>query len=357
MVRALRLAAMICALLLPLASCDVLFSGVFSPAIAQVTARADLSASIAAAPAGSFSLSTVSAGGNEYVLLFSAMAFDSTKNHLIVMDSHLNVLNSFTLDALDALPSAADPFGNGNSFGQISAMTGVNGQVLIGNIWFDASPAGFSFSHKVSGPTFCLSGPSVADMSSPGFNEINFTIFSGNLVYTQYDSAWGWLAGPFAPLGTPSPPPSGLLNLANVFADPDSAASPDVLVFQDSGGSGPSHMYFLRMPKADIIINTPPYFAIGTDPDIFTHASLNYPPIVVKSNLSSQALAFSRAGIFAYDFQSDSLVRFTLDAPDSVSSLPLKDVNGMKLAAGISGSYCVVWDPVSRTLTRYEQWW
>ncbi len=347
---------MIGALLLPLASCDVLFNGVFPPSISQVTARADLSASIPAAPASSFSLSAVSAGGNEYILLFSALGFDSTQNHLIVMDSHLKVLNSFTLDALNAFPNAVDSFGNGNPFGTISAMTGVNGQVMIGNIWFDASPTGFSFSSKFSGPTFCLSSPSVTDLSSPGFNEINFTITSGNLVYTQYDSSWNWLNGPFAPLGTPSPPPAGFLNLVNVFADPDSAASPDVLVFQDSGGGGSSHTYFLRMPKADIV-NTVSYFGIGTDPDIFTHAALNYPPVVVKSNLSSQCIAFSRAGIIAYEYQSDSLVRFTLDAPDSVSSLPLKNVNGMKLAAGISGSYCVVWDPVARTLTRYEQWW
>jgi hypothetical protein len=78
---------------------------------------------------------------------------------------------------------------------------------------------------------------------------------------------------------------------------------------------------------------------------------------VTKSNLNSQALAFTRGGIIAYDYQSSSLVRFTLSSPDSVSSLPLKYVNGMKLAAGVSGGYCVVWDPASRTLTRYEQWW
>ena len=351
MVKALRLAGMISALLLPLASCDVLFNGVFSPAVGQVTARADLSASIAAAPAGSFSLSTVSAGGNEFVLLYSTLGFDSTQNHLIVMDPHLKVLTTFTLDALVALPTAGDPFA-GNF-----TMTDVNGQVLVGSILFNASAAGFSFSSKFPSG-FSLRGPSVTDLPAFGpalaFNEINFMTISGNLVYSQYNSAWSWVANPFALLGTPSPPPSGPLNVVNVFTDQDSAATPDVVVLQDSGG-GSSHMYFLRIPKADI--NAGINVAIATDPDIFTHAALNYPPVVAKSNLSSQGIAFSRAGIIAYDYQSTSLVQFTLDAPDSVSSLPLKNVNGMKLAAGISGTYCVVWDPVSRTLTRYEQWW
>ena len=50
-------------------------------------------------------------------------------------------------------------------------------------------------------------------------------------------------------------------------------------------------------------------------------------------------------------------MRFTLDAPDTVSTLSLKWVNHMKVAAGKSGTYCVVWDPAARTLTRYEQWW
>ncbi len=343
-----RLAVILCALLLALASCDVLFSGVFPPSVGQMTARAELSASVDAAPASSFSLTTVAAGGNEYVLLFSTLSFDGTKPHLIVMDPHLNVLSSFTMDALVALPNPGNPFA-----GSV-AMTDVKGQVLVGSVWFDATPAGFSPARKA--PTgFNLYAPSVTGMPAFGFNEINFRISSGSLTYDEYDPAWGWLIGPAAPLGTPSPPPSGPLFLTNVFADQDSATAPDVFLFQESNSNGPSHWYFLRIPKADIDVNI--NVAIGADPDIFTHAALNYPPVVVKSDLAWQGVAYSRAGIIAYDYHSSSLVRFTLDAPDSVDSLALKWVNGMKLAAGISGGYCVVWDPVSRTLTRYEQWW
>ena len=339
----LRLFAVVIALL-PLDSCDVLFNGVFPPAVGQVTARADLSASIAAAAAGSFSLSTVTAGGNEYIILFTAFNFDVSRPHLLIMDSHLKVLNSFSIHDLAMM--SAGPLLNG-SF----TMTDVSGFVVIGNMRFNAQPSGFTL--DISYPSVPLYAPSVSGMPSYLFNETNFRVNGSSFFYDEYSTAWTLTTPPpppsfTVPLGVPNPP-AQFLRLANVFADQDSAATPDLFVLQDDGTQ---RTFFLTIPKLDIDGGLSVVTSASSNLFAYYGASL-----VTKSNLSSQAIAFSRAGIIAYDDHSDSLVRFTLDAPDSVSSLPLNKVNGMKLAAGISGGYCVVWDPVARTLTRYEQWW
>jgi hypothetical protein len=344
MVKTLRLAAMISSLLLSCASCDVLFNGVFPPSIGQVTARTDLSASIAATPASSFSLSTVSAGGSEYVILFTSTPFDSSRPHLLILDSHLKVLNTFSIGDLAAI--SAGPQLNGNF-----TMTDVNGFVVIGNMRFNPQPSGFVL--DTSYPSISLFGPSVSGLPSHPYNETNFRVNGPNLLYDEYSAAWVLTTPPppptfTVPLGVPNPP-AQFLRLQNVFADQDNAATPDLFVFQDDSSQ---RTFLLTIPKTDIDIGLSNISSVP--PDVFTYYGAS---VVTKSNLNSQALAFSRAGIIAYDFQSDSLVRFTLDTPDSVSSLPLKYVNGMRLAAGISGSYCVVWDPVARTLTRYEQWW
>jgi hypothetical protein len=334
--------------LLPLGSCDVLFNGMFSGAIAQATARADLSKDIDTSPASSFQLSTVSSGGNEYVILFTSFTFDSSKTHLVIMDSQLKVLNSYTLDEMTAL-------GGPSLFSGNFTMTECLDQVVIGNLWFNPSPSGFVFTNKQSG--IFLNGPSVRGRPQFNWNETNFRISGGELLYDEYALDWTPTAtlGAGCPLGVPSPPPpaGSYFELSNVLTDTDSASAPDVLVFQANGPT--SRTYFLRVPK-NIINGDLGNFASASG-DVFTYAAANLPPLVVKSNLQRDSIGFSRAGVVAYDYDSRSLVRFTLDAPDTVSSLSINWVNEMKAAVGMSGTYCVVWDPASRTLTRYEHWW
>ncbi len=167
MVGTLRLAAMISALLLPLASCDVLFNGVFPPSISQVTARADLSASIPAAPASSFSVSTVSAGGNEYVILFSGIPFDISQPHLVIMDSHLKMINTFSIKDLAAISA-------GPQLGGYFTMADVKGFVVIGNMRFTPQLSGFAL--DTSYPGIFLYGPSVSGMPSHLYNWTNFRL-------------------------------------------------------------------------------------------------------------------------------------------------------------------------------------
>jgi len=337
MVRSLRLPVMSGALLLALASCQVLFVGAFPPSISQATAKTDLSALVAAAPASYFSLSTVTANGLEYVLLFTSMGFDSTQAHLVVLDPQLKVLNTFTLDQIIALPTAGGSF-----FGNFT-MTDVNDRVIIGNLRFDALAGGLAFSQK--DPAIGLYSPSVSGLPVFPFHETNFRVVSSNFAYDEFNSAWGLTANFSVPLGIPSPPSQSTLFLVNVFTDRDSGSAPDVFVFQDFGAQ---RTYFLRIPKGDIDGG----LSVAA-PSVFSY----YPSPVVKSNLSGESIGYSRAGVIGYDQKADALVRFTLDAPDSVSSLPLKRTNGLKVAAGISGTWCVVWDPDTRMVTRYEQWW
>ena len=160
------------------------------------------------------------------------------------------------------------------------------------------------------------------------------------------------------PLGLPSPPPpaGSFFNLLNVLTDTTSPSTPDVLIFRADGPS--NQTYFMRAPKVVIDGDIGQGYALPSGlPDIFSYAAANLPPLVIKPNLDRNSIGFSRAGVTAYDEDARTLVRFTLDEPGKVSSLSINWVNGMRLAAGISGDYCVVWDPVSRTLTRYEQWW
>jgi hypothetical protein len=347
MVRSLRVAGMLGAflLLLLLGSCQVLFIGMFPAALGQATARADFSARIAAAPASYFSLSTVSAGGNEYVILFTSMSFDTSQVHLLIMDPHLNVLNAYSINDLAAI--SAGPLLNGNC-----TMTDVDGFVVIGNMRFSAQPTGFTL--DTSYPGVSLYAPSVSGMPSYFFNETRFRTSGSNpmtgvfLLYDEYNSAWAPTLTFVTPLGIPDPPTQNL-RFQNVFTDHDSAATPDLFIFQDDSAQ---RTYFLRIPKLDIDGGLSVVTSAASN--VFTYYGAS---VITKSNLSSQTVSFCRAGVIAYDQDSESLVRFTLEAPDSVSSLALKRVDRMQVAAGMSGTYCVVWDPGTRTLTRYEQWW
>jgi hypothetical protein len=344
MVKLVRILVMSGALLLPLVSCQVLFMGIFPSTVGQMSARADLTAVVPAGPASGFTLTTVTANSFEYVLLFTASPFDNSQVHLVVLDPHLKVLNQFTQNALYALS------GSTAYLGGTAAMVDVNDKVVVGNFRFLADTSGLSFA--AVNPV-ALYSPSVRGRPQYTRNEVNFQLSGGLLTYNEYSSGWSFngTRGNI-PIGVPSPPPQAQLNLLDVMTDPNSAVEPDLFLFQDGGSQ---RTYFLQVPKSDI--NSDLGAVIPPAPDLFTYAAANYPPLVVKSNLSMNGIGFSRAGIVAYDQGANALVHFTLDAPDSVSSLPLKSVSGLQVAAGMDGTYCVVWDPNTRSLTRYEQWW
>jgi len=63
LMKAIRAASIGVGLFFLLASCDVLFMGVFPPSVGQLTARADLSGIIDAAGAATFNLAVARSGG------------------------------------------------------------------------------------------------------------------------------------------------------------------------------------------------------------------------------------------------------------------------------------------------------
>lgn len=321
--------------LLPLGSCDVLFNGIFPGALAQATARADFSADIAAAPAGSFQLSIVTAGGDDYVILFSSLSFDSSRTHLVIMDSQLKVLSSYTLGQLA-------PVAPGGMFSGNVAMTDASDRVVIGNVFFTVLPSGLLA--PIGNPTgVSLFGPAITIVPLDNtFHEANYRVSPPLLQWTEYSGGWNAPITYSCTLGGAAQSP----RILTVFEDRDSASAPDVFVFQNDSSQQTS---FARVPKIDIYNDL-----TAAVPDFFTYYAGS---ITTKSNLASESISISLAGVIAYDYGEGALVRFTLDAPDSLSTLSLKWVDHVKVAAGTSGSYCVVWDPATRALTRYEQWW
>jgi hypothetical protein len=287
-----------------------------------------------------FKLTSVTSFGKEFYVLFTDVPFDSSKTHIVVLDSDLKIINKFTLQEADNLsPPAATPFvGN-------QTMVDFNGLAVIGNLAFIPYPSGFSYVPFSKTFLPSLNGPCVSGAPLYFFNETNFRISGGNLLYDEYDDSWGPTTSFNPPLGTPSPPPQSQLQLLNVITDHDSSLFPDLFIFHDNGSE---RTYFLFVPKLDIDGG----LSVAL-PDVFSY----YPPPIVKYYLAQDSISFTYDGVIAYDQSRQALVRFKLDDPENVSALPMKWSDGMKVAVGVYGGYCVVWNPVTRTLTRYEKWW
>jgi hypothetical protein len=327
----IRRAAMGCILLLALGSCQVLFVGVFPASAGQITARADLSASIAAAPASSFLLKRVVTGGAEYFLLFSPVGFDGAQAHVLVLDDSLRVLNTYTSNDLGGPPGS--PY----------AMTDVNGNVIIGGVLFTPQPNGLVF---VGGAPVALTGPSVTGLPLFPSNEVNFSVSGGFLTWAQWDQTWA--------ISTPEPPssvavggPSSLF-LSDVLTEVDSAGMPDVFVLRGNNNT----TYLLLLPK-DLIDSGNLAGVIATS--IF--ADLGPLGLIVQKSNLDNSIGLAYGEVFAYDHDSESLIHFNLKTPDSMDKMPMKWSRGSQVAAGVSGTFCVVWDPASRTVSKYDQWW
>lgn len=335
--RICRLAGLsfLCALLVFLTACGFLSLSAFPGSASQIMTRRDLSASVSPAASGTFNLFSVTAGGSEFVLLFTDSPADPGSPHLLVMDANLSLLDSFSLNDLAAAA--------GSFFGSV-ALRDCNGFVAVGNLLFTPSPAGLTLSATQS---VDLIQPTVTVEPVDVFNEANFRTSAGKLEYDEYDSNWATTSTPSDfPLGTPAPVPSSPLRVAGVFTDPDSSTADIVLVFADDASR---RHYFVPVTKNDVNLHFQSPFV-----SIFT----SYPAYAVASDLSSSSIGYSRDGMVAYNYQSRSLERFTLSAPGSAASISFGDWNEqMRLACQISGSSVYVWDPSHRTLTRYAKWW
>ncbi len=315
------------AAVLSLAACQALFVGVFPAAASQLSARADLSAAVSSSAASSFGLDTVTVGGSEYVVLASMSGFDPAQPHILVMDAHLKTVSTFT--NADVLVTT------GSYLSGQYVMADVNGDVVVGNVRLALSASGF----VIVGPAVhALSQPAVIGL---GVNEADFGASGNFFTYTEYDDAWGAPLPSSTFLGAPST----TLNFQGAFTDPDSLSGPDVFVLQDYGSQV---VWILTIPKLQINGATLSSFTSNVFSD--------YKPYSL-TDLDSSTVSYARGSVIAFNHRSDDLVRFPLDDPNRTSLLPLAYSDHLGVAAGPSGTWCVVWNPDARELARYEQWW
>ncbi len=319
---------------MPLASCDVLFSGMFPADVAQITAQVDLSAEVPAANAASFSLAVLKLLGTEYVLLFSSDAFDSTKTHLFVLSPALQVLNRYTLDDLTAVPAPGIPF-----MGNTAVTRLADNQIVIGNLRAVPGTTGLDITGKLPGSAIlfneAVGGPAPGNLLWTNFRSDS----TGTMVYEAYDALW---AGPTArshPIGRSA-------WVRDVFTDPeDSQYQTALIVFEDDS----STQYFIQVPKEPDLAGGWPAANLLDNPA--------YLPFT-KTQLDSDSIAFTSTGIVAYDYSSFSWIRFLPSAPNDLSKMRVGRRSGLlRSAFSYAGGYYCTFDQGSRVLTRYEDWW
>jgi hypothetical protein len=339
MMRAMRLAASGIVLILSLASCDILFNGAFPSSLGQATARIDLSDRIGLADASTFNLSIARSYGYEFVILHSTATFDSTKDHLVVLSPGLTIRNEYPLSAV-SYPTYTYNFSGSSVFAHLS-----DGHIVVGNFDGLATSAGLVPAGQLS---FSLDNWAIigsTTMSIYAWSGFGTNSTTNTLSYSGYKMDW-----------TPGSIPTHTrtirsldaahpqLWLNGVFTNPeDDLGSTALFVF---GEQGSNTSYFVQIPKSDLDTSpTPAIFDSGY-------------PTFSKSSLDYGSVAVTTGGIVAFDGSTRSWIRFTQSDPNTVTSLYVGERNrNEKISFSYSGGYYCVWDPVTRSLTRYEDWW
>jgi len=341
--KTVRLAIIGFCMLLALASCDVLFMGVFPGSAGQATARADLSALIGPADAGTFNLSIARSYGFEFVILSSPTAFDPARTHIVVLSPKLEKMNTYSLADVPFF-SAGPTFVA--AYGHLS-----DGHIEIGNIDGVASAAGITLSVppqlSITLGNWPIIGARLPTLLFYTWN--NFRIDSTNtLLYDGYLDDWSGFTS-LSRLVRPIDATHGQLFLDGVFTNPEDDVglnNASLFAFREKDTDTE---HFVQIPKSPDLED--PSVITG---DIF---SSGYPTFS-KSHLDSGSVAVTADSIVAYDENARAWIRFTPFSPDDVTSLYVgRRGSQEKSAFSFSGGYYCIWDPDTRTLTRYEDWW
>ncbi len=304
----------------------------FSSDVAQISARVDLSDLIAAPNASTFQLSAVKLASSEYVLLFSYDGFDPMRIHLFVLDPSLRVLNAYSLtEIMDTVPiDGWAPKGD--------AAVALSASIIVGNVELAPGALGLDIVGKPGGQLFgrAIRGPAPGGLLWTNFS----TDGMGSLSYDQYDAAWVRTSVTKS-VGRP-------YQLHGVFTDPeDPAGNSALLVF----GDGSNTTYFVQVPK------DPDLSVSGGWPSTALFDTQTFVSFA-RSDLDTGSIAVTKTGIVAYDHRSQGWVRFLPTSPETVIGLPAANRSGeLRSAFSYAGGYFCMYDPVSRVLTRYEDWW
>jgi hypothetical protein len=270
--------------------------------------------------------------GGEFVILLNTSG--SMDPATIVMDSNLNVIETYTLAQLTGW--GVTPGG--------ALLTDAAGNVAFSNGWFSAAELASSNNPGPSGGTVLLNGPGFSSPASSN-NDVSFQAAGGNLNYSQYTSLWG----PNPGLVTVNGAVTGNYNVVAAYnVDDTPGAGEVVLVLSDMG----NNMYFVAIPLVNILSGT------VTPGPLFG----NYPYITL-SNDSNSSVGFAGDSLVVYNYNSNSLVRYSAKPPfNQLSSLSLGNNSGknngnLQYAYKMTGGYSVVYDQVGRKLTKVANWW
>lgn len=320
------------AIVLSLASCFFALSA-FPPTLSQIVARADLSGTIPAGAGSLYQVYIVTPTGGEFVILLNTSG--SMDPAAVIMDSNLHLIQTYTLAQ----------YGTWGITSGSTLMTDATGNVALRDHYFTASdlatmnqpPSGTLSGASLNGPA--LSSPAAS------LNDVNFQVAAGNLTYIQYNSSWGlpFASGPFQVSSS-----GGNYQLIAVYnIDDTPAAGEVVLVLGDMG----NNIYFVAIPLFNILANSvvPPILS-------------NY-PYVTLANISNSSIGFAGDSLVAYNYNSNSLIRYSAKPPfNQLSSLSLGNNSGknngnLQYAYKMTGGYSVIFDQVARKLTKVANWW
>ena len=339
MVRRARVLGLTLVVLSTLFGCDYLFNGIFPGAVSQMTYRIDLSPEISAPDAASFTLSILKSGTTEYVLLYSSSGFDGSKSHLYVLTPRLSVQNRVTMDDIAAVSPPGTPL-RGNA-----AITHrYDGAIVIGNLQASPAGSGLSLDRKLEPPdnpvNVEMRRAAIMGPSSASFVWADFSTDMSTLTYTQYANDWSSSILRSHAIGRD-------YQLNGVLTNPeDDQANTALLVFNDGSRNT---TYFLPVQKDPDLVNAFPGPALFDNP---AYSSFS------MTDLNSRYIFATSDGIVAYEYRSHSLLHFTPTTTGSPIALHLGSISEeLGIAFSFSGGYFCVWDPATRTLTRYENWW
>jgi hypothetical protein len=333
--RALSWTAILLCAGLALGSCQLVgfaLASTFPAAATQMTAWRSLSSLISASEASSFSISDVTAGGREYVILSSGLPTGGVR--LIIMDAGLDIILTLT---------AQDIAGLGGSLDSAPAKLDAMGRVLVGNVLFSANASGLVF------PPAIFPVPQGAGFQSPvggSCNFISFSAFGNSFSYTQYYDTWlftGTWTFPVRAL----PAVNTNFSVHAVFSDPDPSRQIALFVLSDAGDSLD---HYLVVPLADLnggFLS----FPLQDFYEVFTRPSGN-----------PDLLGYSNGGLIRFvpggsNPGAGAFVRSDLSGADQPNQLPYFNLPAMREAFSPSGGAYFNFDLDTRIVTRLTAWW
>jgi hypothetical protein len=273
-------------------------------------------------------------------VLYSTLNFDASRTHLYILSPKLKLLSpnatdNYTLDFLrTSVLAPGVPF-----IGRF-AMRDHQEHIIIGNLELSPNPDNLIPVQKFAPPPL---DPVLDDfsISFEGKNLVNFGSTGTVLTYTEYAGDWSGGPTPHSALIASGGP---YQYFRGIFADPSDIASDQAyLVFEEQGSW---RLLIIKVPKADVANGTLANPILG-----------NYPYLTTQG-LDPGRLAFTRDGFLGYQQDSRSLVVVDPDSGATKASLFVGDgFKALQTGFSFSGDYYCAWDPVQRTITRFESWW